>query len=356
MAVRKRGTRWLYDFMIRGVRYRESIPEAQNRHEALQAEAHARKSVYEGRYGRAMRSTLFEKFVEEVFLPYAHTNRRRHDQDARVVKTFVDFFKGRALQEIPPMLIEQWKKKALRTPTPKGAAPKASTVNQKLAVLNRVFTLAVENGFLSQNPVAKVRRLKEGERRERVMTPDEEQAIREEMEADSRFQDLGDLFTLAVNTGMRASEMVGLMFSEVDLERRELHLPAERTKEAKSKTIPLNSAALEVLGRVAADRGGEGRVFPDEFTYQRAGQLWREACSGAKVRDLRLHDLRHTFASRLLEAGVMETDIGRILGHSTLKMTARYAHSSEASRRRAVEALSQNCHHEPGKVAVFGKK
>jgi hypothetical protein len=53
------------------------------------------------------------------------------------------------LQEIPPMLIEQWMKKALQTPTPKGHSPKASTVNQKLTVLNRVFSLAVENGYLS---------------------------------------------------------------------------------------------------------------------------------------------------------------------------------------------------------------
>jgi hypothetical protein len=66
--------------MIRGVRYRESIPEAQNKHEALQAEAQARKAVYEGRYGRAIRSTPFERFVEEVFLHYAHSSeasRRR---------------------------------------------------------------------------------------------------------------------------------------------------------------------------------------------------------------------------------------------------------------------------------------
>ena len=343
MAVRKRGTRWLYDFMIRGVRYRESVPEAQNKHEALQAEAQAHKAVYEGRYGRAIRSTPFEKFVEEVFLPYARTNRKRHEQDARVVKTFIEFFKGRALQEIPPMLIEQWKKKALQTRTPKGASPKASTVNQKLAVLNR---------HLSQNHVSKVRRLRESEKRERVMADSEEVAIREVMTANpDRYQDLADFFTLAINTGMRACEIVGLGFDEVDFDRKEITLPAERTKEAKAKRIPLNTAALEVLGRARSDRGPEGRVFPPEFKYQRAADLWREVCKAAKVRNLRIHDLRHTFASRLLAAGVAETDISRLLGHSTLRMTARYVHSSEVSRRQAVEALSQVCHRELGKVA-----
>jgi hypothetical protein len=102
-----------------GVRYREPIPEAQTKHEALQVEAEARRAVYEGRYGRQMRSTSFEKFAKEVFLPYAEQNRKRHSQDEHVVKTFIEFFKGRALQEIPPMLIEQYKRKAAQTLTPK---------------------------------------------------------------------------------------------------------------------------------------------------------------------------------------------------------------------------------------------
>jgi integrase len=269
----------------------------------------------------------------------------------------VEFFKGRALQEIPPMLIEQWKKKALQTRTPKGTSPKASTVNQKLAVLNRVFSLAVENGYISQNPVSRVRRLREAEKRERVMADSEEVAILEALAANpDRYHDLADFFTLATNTGMRACEIVGLGFDEVDFDRKEIALPAERTKEAKAKRIPLNVAALEVLVKAKSDRGPEGRVFPVEFKYQRAAELWREVCKKAKVRDLHIHDLRHTFASRLLAAGVAETDISRLLGHSTLRMTARYAHSSEQSRRRAVEALSQICHEEPGKVRISGQK
>jgi integrase len=345
----KRGV-WSFDFMVRGVRYRESVPEAQNRQEALLAEAEARRAVYEGRYGRAIRSTPFEKFVEEVFVPYAKTNRKRHEQDRRVLVTFIEAFKGRALQEVPPMLIEQWKRKAAQS------GLKASTINQKLAVLNRVFSLAVENDYIPQNPVSKVRRLKEGDRPERVMSPAEEMALREAMAVDARFHDLADFFTLAVNTGMRASELVGLTFAEVDLGRREIRLPAERTKESKAKTIPLNSDALKVLERVARDRGEIGRVFPPEFTYQWAAQLWREARRAAKVSGLRIHDLRHTFASRLLAAGVVETDINKMLGHSTLRMTARYAHSSEASRRAAVEALSGICQESVLIPAKFGQK
>lgn len=81
-----------------------------------------------------------------MFIPYAKTNRKRHEQDWRVLATFVEAFKVRALQEVPPMFIEQWKRKAVQS------GLKASTINQKLAVLNRVFSLAVENDYLPQIP------------------------------------------------------------------------------------------------------------------------------------------------------------------------------------------------------------
>jgi integrase len=222
---------------------------------------------------------------------------------------------------------------------------------------SRVFSLAVENGYVSQNPVSKVRRPREPQKRERVMSTSEESAIREVLAEDpARYHDLADFFTLATNTGMRACETVGLRFSELCFERLEINLPAERTKEAKPKTIPINRAVLEVLDRAKSDRGGAERVFPREFTYQRASSLWREACETAGVVGLRVHDLRHTFASRLLEAGVRETDINRLLGHSSLRMTARYTHSSEQSRRQAVEALYQDCLKEPERVRSFGRK
>lgn len=140
------------------------------------------------------------------------------------------------------------------------------------------------------------------------MADSEEIAVREEMASDpARYHDLADFLTLAINTGMRACEIVNLRLSEVDFDRKEVVLPAGRTKEAKAKPIPLNPAALQALERARADRRPEGRVFPPEFKYQRAATLWREVCKAAEVQNLRIHDLRHTFASRLLAAGVAET-------------------------------------------------
>lgn len=349
MAVKKRGKRWWYDFTIRGVRYRESIPEAQNKQDALNVEAQARRAVYEGRYGRQMRSTSFETFVKEVFFPYAEANRKRHEQDKHVMQGFLDSLKGRALHEIPPMLIEQWKRKQVQ------AELKSSTINQKLRVLHRVFSLAVENGYLSDNPVSKVRRLRETDPRERVMTYDEEDALLEVME-NPRYCNLRLFFQIAVNTGMRANEVLGLRWSEVDFSAREINLPYYRTKEGKDKSIPLNSFLVELLRERCLDSEGAETVFGDGASYPQIGALWREASASAKVSNLHIHDLRHTFASRLLQLGHRETDINKMLGHSSLKMTKRYVHSSEASRREAVESLAQIWHKKPEKVLKIGQK
>ena len=122
-----------------------------------------------------------------------------------------------------------------------------------------MFSLAVENEYLSQNPVAKVRRLRESEKRERVMASSKEAVIREAMEANpAPYYDLAEFFTSAVNTGMRAKEIVGLQFYEVDFARREINLPAERTKEGRPKAVPINPVVLEAPKRAESDRGGGG--------------------------------------------------------------------------------------------------
>ena len=90
-------------------------------------------------------------------------------------------------------------------------------------------------------------------------------------------------------------------------------------------------------------------------SYPQRGDLWRRACKKAGILNLHIHDLRHTFASRLLEQGHRETDINKILGPSSLKTTKRYVHSSEKSRREAVESLSQICHTERQKAREFGQ-
>jgi integrase len=209
--------------------------------------------------------------------------------------------------------------------------------------------------LLRRSDGSKVRRLRETDPRERVITYDEEDALLEVME-NPRYYNLKLFFQIAVHTGMRANEVLGLRWSEVDFSAKEINLPHYRTKEGKDKTIPLNSFLVELLTERRFDSEGMEAVFGDGASYPQIGALWRAACAEAKVLNLHIHDLRHTFASRLLQFGHRETDINKMLGHSSLKMTKRYVHSNEASRREAVESLAQIWHREPEKALKMGQK
>jgi integrase len=331
MTVRKRKGKkrdtWSFDFMIRGVRYKSSIPEAQNKQDALNAEADARRAVYEGRYGRHAGNCSFEKFVSEVFMPYAKANRKKWSEDEQKCAVFVSFFKGKTFQQIAPMTIEHFKKLRRDTPTKRGTPRKASTINQELAVLSRIFNMAVENGYTNTNPLQKVRRLKASNLRLRYMSEDEEAALREHLPVT-----LLPVFELALQTGMRLNEILGLRRSEIGEDA--IYLPASRTKEHKDKTIPLNEVARKVIESLDGEH-----LFGRGYEISWVERQWRAACKSAGVVGLRLHDLRHTFATRLSEMGVTETAIASLLGHSSLRMTARYTHATEEARRQAVDSL-----------------
>src|SRR5688572_22021811 len=83
MPVHKRGDRWHYAFCIRGVRYRGALPEARNKIQAQKAETKIRQEVYDGRYGRPTGETSFEKFVEEVYRPWARENKRSFENNEK---------------------------------------------------------------------------------------------------------------------------------------------------------------------------------------------------------------------------------------------------------------------------------
>lgn len=344
MTVRKRGKNWHYDLQIKGVRYRSAIPEAQTKREALDVEAEMRRAIYEGRYGKQAGNMPFEKFVKDFFLPYAKINRKRWEQDDKIIQRFVELFKGRTLSEIPPMLIEQAKKKLSQ-------GRKPSTVNAMLAILHRVFSLAVENQQLRDNPMRHVRRLIEDDKPERVMSADEEQRLREVYPTQVMYFPLSIFFELVMQTGMREGEACAIGKPEVNFNTRIIHLTAQQTKEKKKKDIPLNDIAYNLL----LERLGDMDKTFVGVTASHIRHLWRLACKQAGVEGLTIHQLRHTVATRMSEAGVPDAVRSALLGHSSLRMTADYTHISTEALGQAVQSLSQPRHKAGVKKGNFGK-
>ncbi len=346
MSVRNRGTskspHWHVDFRVRGVRYRIAVPEARTKHEAQQAESHFRSEVFEGRFGNLKpHAPTFKEFVETVYLPYARANKRSHARDAAYCRQFADAFGERRLHEITPLDIERYKQQLIKTPIKDERIRKASTVNMHLCMIGRVLGYAVEAGVLISNPVRKVRKLRAPQHRTRYMTDDEETQLFAALSHPLRSHVL-PLVRLALLTGMRRGELLRMRWdTHVNFERGEVY--ATNTKTGRDRDIPMSDQCRRLLIEMRAAAIGDFLFMHNGKPLGKPSKAFKAACAEAGITNLCFHDLRHTFATRLGDAGASMADIAALLGHSQISMSARYTHATEQGKRRAVAALDARC-------------
>ena len=182
---------------------------------------------------------------------------------------------------------------------------------------------------IQQAQVPRIRLFSERDNlKERILTSAEERRLLEESAAHLR-----PVLLVALNTGMRRGEILGLMWRQVDLESRVVRV--ERSKSGRVRHIPLNDVLVEVFTRLRSERGEAETVFP----YRNVRTAFEAACRRAGIVGLRFHDLRHTFATRLIKRGVDIITVKELLGHSSVTVTERYTHSFKDQKRSAVDAL-----------------
>lgn len=200
--------------------------------------------------------------------------------------------------------------------------------------------LAVDSGDAVDNPCRKVSILKGEQHRTRYLLPDEEDRLMTVLE-DGR-SPLRFMVVLAINTGLRVSEILKLQIEHVDFHRDVLYIKATKTDE--DREVPLNDITRRLLTDLvtrAQDRGN-GYIFTNPRTgaqYVTIKTAWGNACRRAGIKDLRFHDLRHTFGTRAADAGVPLNAIRDVMGHHSTTMTERYAHATDEGKRKAVEAV-----------------
>ena len=211
--------------------------------------------------------------------------------------------------------------------------------NRALMVLSKMFSLSEAWGLAPPggNPCRHVLRYKEG-RRERFLTEDEYRRVGlalRELEAGGPLQArAAAALRLIMLTGCRVGEVLTLKWSDVDRKAGELRLRDAKTG---ARMVPLTPAALEVLAGVKRVRRSPW-VFPGGRPDRHLSQLttsWYRVRERAEVEDVRIHDLRHSFASRALAVGLALPMIGRLLGHTDIGSTARYAHLSREAEKVA---------------------
>jgi integrase len=322
-------------FKINGKKVHESTKTANKK---LAERIHAKRltEISEGRWfpNEAKRRT-FEELRDRYMKEYAIPNKahRTIEKDKCSFKRLSEFFGGCTLAEITPQKIANYKR--LR----RESGIKPATLARELELLRAALNIAVrEWEWLEVNPFWKVRIEQPKGHKERWVTLKEQESL---LEASPAW--LRDIILFALNTGMRQDEILSLKWSQVDMLRRTVTLLETKNKE--KRTIPLNQTALGLLRAKGKIRHISGYVFASEAgTKIHARNLLRAFYSArrkAGLEDVRFHDLRHTFATRLVQSGVDLYVVKELLGHKSLKMTMRYAHHYPESLRHGVNVLDK---------------
>jgi integrase len=253
------------------------------------------------------------------------------------------FGADRPLAEITVQQIGEYRVKRLTETSARIKRPVTpASVNRDLSILRGLLRLAVhEWGALEKMP--RIRFEKEPEGRLRFLSEDEAvrllAACRRKYAVGGHSPHLAAVVTVALHTGMRKSEILGLAWERVDVSRGVILL--ERTKTGKRREVPMNRPVYDALSSLPRSEDGAGPVFRNA-----SGSAWgsirtafERACRDAKIPDFRFHDIRHTFASWLVMRGRPLKEVQELLGHKTITMTMRYAHLSPDRLRDAVAAL-----------------
>jgi len=342
VAVYRRGKIWWYHFVFDGRHIQESTGLT-SRAAALRAEAKRKADLIERRAGIARKPLppKFEEYVKE-FLAWSKQQHRAktHALHSLNCDTLLHYFRGKFLDQITPGMVEDFKLARLREERKNvkdGSTIGPATVNRALTTLKLIFNHAARCGFAVENPTDGVAFLEERGERMRVVSFAEELAY---FQAAS--QPLRDIARVILETGMRPEEVYRIEVGNLDFVRRSIYNRCGKTKAAK-RTIPMTEEVCRIL-KERAVKVRARYVFPSPKDPNRPIGGVRKAHDGAVERagiqeHFRLYDLRHTYATRAVMAGVDLPTLAALLGHTKIQMTLRYVHPAEEQKRQAAAKL-----------------
>ena len=332
-----------------------------NRKEAEQWARSIEAAIREGRHfpHAAAKRTSFDALAKDYtdtvlvdFGPKETTTR------VRQLAWWSKQFSGLSLAEITADRISQARDKLLNDAFTRGkphkdretgelVLPKAfkrsgATVNRYIATLSHLFSFAVkERRLMDRNPVSDISRKKEPRGRTRFLSDDERAALLDAC-TKSEWPALQSLVLLAIATGARKGELIGLKWVDVDL--RKGRALVRETKNDEQRTLPLAGKALEALRQLKLQNSARSDwVFAQPSglpgPYEHFDAHWYAALEAAGISDFHFHDLRHTTASMLAAQGASLLEIADVLGHKTLAMVKRYSHLVVDHKAKVIEKM-----------------
>ena len=252
---------------------------------------------------------VLQRFAAEI-LP----TKRSEQSDKSRIKTLTETFGDYRLASLNSTQIARFRDQRLKIVGPQSVIHEINLLNRVLKTATMDWGIALPGGL----PTAQVRKPIKPRGRDRRISEKEIIKILQFTES----VELRTVVMLAIETGMRRSELASLTWNNIDLIKQTAHLP--KTKTDMPRTVPLSQTAIETLKNFGAK--AEGRVF--KLQPASISQAFDRACAShrANIIGVHFHDLRHEATSRLFEKGLNVIEVATITGHKTLDMLKRYTH------------------------------
>ena len=315
---------------------------------------------------RDLRKSTLGGFIESTYTPWLRANRRRADKTLSDLQRCFRRLYDKKLTDITRGDLDRY------VSSRREEGRSGATIVRDLNNLRSVIRRALDGGYLRDNPFARWEKPKaedngktryldaEEERRLRVALIERDDKMRQERISandwrrereydllpefsEKEYPDhLTPMVLVSLNTGLRYGELAGLEWSSIDFKAKVLTVTGKTAKGAKTRHIPLNAEAFDVLTRWKGQGSGKGLVFVNGEGERIASvkTAWGKLLEDAEISDFRWHDLRHTFASKLVQRGVDLVVVRDLLGHGDFALTLRYAHLEPKQKAEAVARLA----------------
>ncbi len=273
----------------------------------------------------------FTDFVDNDYLPI-HAKGSKYEANIKgICKKLKNYFGDNFLHEINSRMVEIYKKERM-------VKRADNTVNNELNTLSGIFTKAIEWGKALINPVHKVKRFRIKERK-RILDHHEQEALIIASGQEKKAPYLQNMVIFDLYTGLRKEELLNVKWSDVDFENKQIHVRADIAKYNKDRYIDLTIQALTVLRSlprrreyVFCDKGGK--------PFKNFRRSFESAVTRATLKDVVIHDLRRTFGSNCVMAGVSLATVQKWMGHASINTTIKhYGHLAQSFRKEEVKKL-----------------
>lgn len=330
----KRGKKYGIDYSVNGTRVRKIIGPL--RKEAVAELARIGCIIHEGGACNipVKRQISLQELIVE-YLEFSKTYKRSWSRDVTSCKALSARLGQKLVGELTKHEVQQF------VNARKQDEVKPATVNRELACLKHMFTKAVEWEYVTTNPLTGFKLLPENNQRTQVFSTSDLERLFQHLEPEA-----AAIVFFALQTGMRKGEIINLVWTDVDFEQSQVTV--RTSKNGKPRQIPLLADMITLLQSLPRD---------SEFVFSLSGRatrcnklrmMFEQARDKAGLAGMHFHDLRHTFATQLVNNNAAVFTVKELLGHATLAMTLRYTRVAAKRKREAIACLPKWSWHKLG--------